>query len=220
MMSKSQTTGFTYKGVVGAQPPKNNNNNHHGIFEFKGKWYHAYHNRVVAMKKGIPPVYKRNLAIEELNYNADGTIAQVIYTENGVTQIGAINPYERNQAEMLQDQNGVATKKNGDAGMLVTGLKNNAWIKIQGVDFGKKGPKSFSANLNGLSSGTSLEVREGSTQGKQIAKMVSSGKEGSGLQTLTVKTGAIKGKVDIYILVTSTNPSASLDVDWWSFQQR
>jgi len=220
MMSKSPTTGFTYKGVVGAQPPKNNNNNHHGIFEFKGKWYHAYHNRVVAMQKGIPPVYKRNLAIEELNYNADGTIAQVIYTENGVTQIGSINPYERNQAEMLQDQNGVATKKNDDGGMLVTGLKNNAWIKIQGIDFGKKGPKFFSARLSGLSSGTSLEVREGSITGKQIAKMVSSGKEGSGLQTLTVKTGDVKGKVDIYILVTSTNPSASLDVDWWSFQQR
>ena len=220
MMSKSPTTGFTYKGVIGAQPPNNNNNNHHGIFEFKGKWYHAYHNRVVAIKKGIPPVYKRNLAIEELNYNADGTIAQVIYTENGVTQIGAINPYERNQAEMLQDQNGVATKNNDDDGMLVTGLKNNAWIKIQGVDFGKKGPKSFSARLSGLSSGSSLEVRIGSITGKQIAKMVSSKKDESGLQTLSVKTGEVKGKVDIYLLVTSSNPSAFLDIDWWSFQQR
>ncbi|MGQ7854517.1 glycoside hydrolase family 43 protein [Pedobacter sp. WC2501] len=220
MMSKSPTTGFTYKGVIGAQPPNNNNNNHHGIFEFKGKWYHAYHNRVVAIKKGIPPVYKRNLAIEELNYNADGTIAQVIYTENGVTQIGAVNPYERNQAEMLQDQNGVATKKNDVGGMLVTGLKNNAWIKIQGVDFGKKGPKSFSARLSGLSSGSSLEVHIGSITGKQIAKMASSEKDESGLQTLSVKTGEVKGKVDVYLLVTSPNPSASLDMDWWSFQQR
>jgi len=220
MMSKHPTSGFTYKGVIGEQPPNNNNNNHHGIFEFKRKWYHAYHNRIVAIKKGIPPVYKRNLAIEELNYNADGSIAKVIYTKNGVTQIGSINHYERNQAEMFQDQYGVMTKSSGDGGMLVTGLKNNGWIKIQGVDFGNKGPKSFKARLSTNSSGTSVEVREGSIKGKQIAKLMLSGKHESDLQTLSAKTDVIKGKVDIYLLVTSSNPSAGVDLDWWSFQQR
>jgi len=220
MMSTNPTTGFVYKGVIGAQPPNNNNNNHHGIFEFKGKWYHAYHNRVVAIKKGIPPVYKRNLAIEELNYKPDGSIVQINYTVNGVTQIGTVNPYQRNEAETLQDQEGIMTKNAADGGMQISGMKNNNWIKIQGVDFGKKGPKLFSAQISGLSPGTSLEVRAGSLDGKPIAKLVSTGKQAAGLQLHTGKAELIKGKQDLYLVVSGVDSANGIDIDWWRFQQR
>src|SRR6185369_13348522 len=63
LMSTSQTSGFTYGGVAADQAPSNNNNNHHSIFEFNDKWYHAYHNRIVATQAGISTTYKRNLGI-------------------------------------------------------------------------------------------------------------------------------------------------------------
>nr|AIA95226.1 CAZy families CBM6/GH43 protein [uncultured Sorangium sp.] len=68
MTSDKPTEGFVYKGIVGDQPPINNNNNHAAEFPFKDRWYHVYHNRIVAKEAGIPTGFRRNLAIEEFEY--------------------------------------------------------------------------------------------------------------------------------------------------------
>ena len=112
------------------------------------------------------------------------------------------------------------TKNTADGGMQISGMKNNNWIKIQGVDFGKKGPKLFSAQISGLSPGTSLEVRAGSLDGKPIAKLVSTGKQAAGLQLHTGKAELIKGKQDLYLVVSGVDSANGIDIDWWRFQQR
>jgi arabinoxylan arabinofuranohydrolase len=215
MMSKSPTSGFTYAGVVAAQPPNNNNNNHQGIFEFKGQWYHTYHNRKVAYALGIPTEFKRNLAIENLNYKPDGSIEQVTYTSNGIVQVESINPYQRVEAETMAAQKGVKTEICSNGGMNVTGIKNGDWIKISGVDFGTKRAKKFTANVAGK--GTSIELRLGSETGKLIGTLgVSNTADDQTWRSLSCKVNGAIGKQDLFLVVKGADTN-EIKIDWWTF---
>lgn len=168
LTSKSPTTGFQYGGVVAAQPPINDNNNHAAEFEFKGHWYHIYHNRIVAKTAGIPTGFRRNLAVEQLNYNDDGSIKQVEYTTDSVPQLTWVNPLERVEGETFSAQHGVETEPCAKGGMALTELDNGDWIKISGVDFGTKAPSLFTAELASAIEGARLELHLGSPDGRLI----------------------------------------------------
>ena len=137
MTSDKPTSGFTYRGVVSDQPPINNNNHHAAQFEFKGHWYHVYHNRIVAKEAGIPTGFRRNLALEEFTYKPDGSINKVEFTTNGVKQQGSLNPFVKVEAETFNAQKGVETIPCDEGGMCLTELANGDWVKLAGVDFGE-----------------------------------------------------------------------------------
>jgi len=220
MMSKSPTTGFTYAGVIAAQPPQNNNNNHQGIFEFKGQWYHSYHNRAVAYKLGIPTEFKRNLAIELLNHKADGTIEQVTYTSDGVAQVGSLNPYERVEAETMSAQQGVKTESSNQGGLAVTNVKNGDWIKIRGVDFGTKGAKKFSASVASIGEQNQIEIRLGSVTGKVIGtlKIPNTGSRENWKEASCKIEGAI-GKNDLFLTIKGAS-TPEINIDYWTFSAK
>jgi arabinoxylan arabinofuranohydrolase len=93
MMSTSPLTGYVHKGTAMPNPPDNSgNNNHHSIFQYQGNWYIGYHNRYVAIQQGIDTTYKRNACMDQLYYNADGTIKQVACTKSGMPQLGTPGP--------------------------------------------------------------------------------------------------------------------------------
>lgn len=216
MTSKNPISGFTYAGVVAAQPANNNNNNHQAIFEFKGQWYHAFHNRTIANQLGIPTEFKRNLGIETLNHKAEGTIEQVVYTANGVKQVESINPYNRVEAETMSAQKGVETEICRNGGMNVTGLKDGDWIKISGVDFGSETAKKFTANM--VSNGSIIELRIGSQTGKLIGTLNTSASQN--FKSISAKVDdEVTGKHDLFIVVkgSGTNP---LKIDWWKFSTK
>src|SRR5262249_51264526 len=117
MTSASPTAGWTYRGTIGPQPPSNGNNNQASEVGFNGAWYPAYHNRYVATQAGISTTFRRNLGLERLNYNADGTIQPVVYTMDGVAQLGNLDPYVRVEAETLNAQSGIETEPCSAGGM-------------------------------------------------------------------------------------------------------
>lgn len=168
LKSNSPMSGYTYGGIVADQPPENGNNNHASEFVFKGKWYHAYHNRVVAKKAGINAEYKRNIAIEVLNFKDDGSIAQVTYTTDGVPQVGTLDPYARVEAETFNAQSGIETDTCNEGGMAVTQISDGDWVKVRGVDFGTVGAKSFSARVASTANNAAIELRLGSESGTLI----------------------------------------------------
>ncbi len=220
MTSKSPTTGFTYAGIVAAQPANNNNNNHQGIFEFKGQWYHAYHNRKIAYALGIPTEFKRNLAIEKLNYKPDGSIEQVTYTTDGIVQVEGLNPYTRIEAETMATQKGVETEICSNGGMNVTAVKNGDWIKINGVDFGAKGAKKFTASIASSGKGNAIELRLGSETGKLIGTLaISSTKDNQTWQSLSCKVNEAVGKQDLFLVIKGANMN-EMKIDWWAFSAK
>ncbi len=168
LSGSSPMSGYTYRGVLAGQPPSNDNNNHASEFEFKGQWYHAYHNRSVAKQAGIDATYKRNLALEVLNFKADGTIQEVTYTTDGVPQVGSLNPYVRVEAETTKAQSGIETETCSKGGMDVTSIGDGDWVSVRGVDFGA-GAKTFSASVASASAQGAIEVRSGSPTGTLLA---------------------------------------------------
>jgi len=83
---------FTYRGII--LRPMNSGTNHHSIVEFKGKWYLFYHNsdlyyqhhpelpKLSGWGHGKSPhPYRRSICVDELHYNRDGSIREVIPTK-------------------------------------------------------------------------------------------------------------------------------------------
>lgn len=73
-MSSSPTGPWKYKGVFMDQ--EYNANNHHSIVKFKGQWVLFYH-RWLDAKDSTCHKRQRHTAMENLTFNADGTIQKV-----------------------------------------------------------------------------------------------------------------------------------------------
>ncbi|RZK59717.1 MAG: glycoside hydrolase [Pedobacter sp.] len=77
--AKSITGPWTYQGIIQENVP-NSFTTHPGVLDYKGKSYFFYHN-------GSLPTggsYRRSICIDEMFYNADGTIKKIVQTEAGV----------------------------------------------------------------------------------------------------------------------------------------
>ena len=153
MMSDDLLTGWEYKGTILPQLPYNVGNSHAAIFPYKDKWYIAYHNRKVhfdRVDEGLETYSRkqRSVCIDELQYNDDYTIKQVVPTDEGPQQLEALNPFVRNEAETMAEQSyllpGIKTEvcADEDGGRMVTDIDNGDWIKIAGVDF-EEGANTF-----------------------------------------------------------------------------
>ncbi|HMP83870.1 MAG TPA: glycoside hydrolase family 43 protein [Verrucomicrobiota bacterium] len=219
MTSDNPTNGFTYRGVVAAQPPLNsNNNNHSAQFRFKGRWYHVYHNRIVARDAGIPTGFRRNLAIEEMAFNDDGSIKRVEYTTNGVAQIGHLNPFARVEAETFNAQHGVETQPCNQGGMNLTDLHNGDWVRVVGVDFGAAGAKTFLARVASAGQGGNIELRLGSPDGKLIGTCkVSDTGDWQTWKDVSCDVSGANGVQDLYLKFTGGDQPL-LNLDHWTFQ--
>lgn len=212
LKSSSPMSGYTYGGILADQPPENGNNNHASEFEFQGRWYHAYHNRVVAKKAGVPDTYKRNIALEVLDFNADGSIKEVTYTTDGVPQVGTLDPYVRVEAETTNAQSGIETERSSGGGMYVSSIGDGDWIRVRGVDFGSSGAKSFSASVAATGTG-SIEIHTDSATGPVLGKcdVAATG----GAQTWATTSCDVTGATGVKDLVFAFKGSFAFD--FWQF---
>lgn len=217
MISDKPDSGFTYGGVMSPQPPENDNNNHQSVFEFEGKTYQAYHNRIIAREAGIPPTYKRNLCIDRIFYNEDGTIKKMVNTIDGLTQLSYVNPFERVEAETTNAQYGIETKKCSSSGMCVTDIDNGDWIKVKGVDFGQKGVKKFCAAIAGNEPSSIIEIRLDDKEGKLIGTLLLSHTNETYKKQMG-KVESVTGVHDVYFVFKGETESNLFDFDYWVFK--
>jgi len=219
MTSDNPTNGFTYRGIVADQPPLNsNNNNHSAQFQFKGRWYHVYHNRIVSKQAGIPTGFRRNLGIEEFSYLEDGSIKKVTYATNGVPQIGHLNPYTRVEGESFNSQNGVETEPCSEGGMNLAFLDNGDWVKVVGVDFGDNGAKKFRARVASAEQGGSVELRLGSPDGKILGSCKVENTGGwQQWKDVSCEVAGPTGVQDLYLKFTG-GEQPLFNLDYWTFQ--
>jgi len=218
LTSDKPTGGFTYRGVVSDQPPINNNNHHAAEFEFKGHWYHPYHNRIVAKEAGIPTGFRRNLAIDEFEYESDGSIRKVRFTTNGVRQLGALDPFVKVEAETFNAQKGVETIPCDEGGMCLIELENGDWVKIVGVDFGSRGPKKFNARVACAGAGGKIEVRTGGPDGKLAGTCGVAGTGGAQQwKPVSCDVSGLSGKQDLCLRFTG-GAGPLFHFDCWKFE--
>jgi arabinoxylan arabinofuranohydrolase len=218
--NSNPTNGFAPQGTVLANPPQNvNNNNHHSIFQYRGNWYIAYHNRAAALANGLSnpqAVYKRSICLDALNYNANGSIQQVTPTTNGLAQLKNLNPYNRVEGETIAQQLGTKTEVCSEGGMNVTSITNGSWIRVRGIDFGT-GASNFVARVASAGNGGNIELRIDSLGGTIIGMCAVPPTGGwQSWTSVSTNVGGVFGVHDLYLRFTG-GASNLFNLNWWQF---
>lgn len=152
MTSDSPLGPYEYKGYTLENPGTlygAGGNNHHWIFQFKNKWYIAYHAATVEKLTGIEKSGYRSLFINDFEINADGSFPIQKAGKAGVKQVGNFNPYETVPGATFGAVRNIAVS---DAKTVVS-VKDGAYICIKGADL-SKGAASISLNVVPADKGT------------------------------------------------------------------
>ena len=205
------TGPWTYQGKVMGEA-ENSFTIHGGSVEYKGHHYLFYHNGKLPDGGG----YKRATCIEEYTPNEDGTLPFIKATTNGVAPLQNVNPYVRQEAETINQSEGVRCE--GDYnGCYVTNIKTSNYFKVRGVDFGETGAKSCTVRLRVENKGTLL-IRIGSRSGTTIGRIAVEPTNGEWQDFTCDLTTPITGVRDLFFSLSGRGPHL-MDFDCWQFSE-
>ena len=232
---------FTWKGTILGDPSMNGksingNNNHHGIAEFKGHSYVVYHDRRIAKgfngleiipaddgKPNPNEGYHRSVSIDEMFYNADGTIKQVTCTNEGPKQIENFDPYDWYPALTSSKQKGIRSRSNFVQGkkaehVLIPLSSKESWIRVSGVDFGTAAT-GFTVEASSAADGNKIEIRTGSATGTLAGTctLKNTGSKNTYAENKCEVSG-LKGIVDQLFLVFKGSQDSTMYVKAWGFE--
>ncbi len=120
---------FEYKGNLKKSPP--GAQDHHSIIEYHGQWYYFYHTGDYGPGASL---FRRNVCVDSLYYNEDGTMQEVIGTTTGVGQDsigktpGIVVP-GRIQAEDYFRKDGTDTLNINDSLTVVRDISSGNWLE-------------------------------------------------------------------------------------------
>ncbi len=161
------TGPWTYAGEIMPLCDTKSFTNHCGVADYKGHSYFFYHTGKLPRGGG----FGRSVAVEEFQYNPDGSFPTIMPTDEGVKPIAAFNPYQKVQAETMAFSRGVKTEQNDEIGVYVSDIHNGDYIKLQNVKFDGNTPKQFSARVASGLRGGQIEVRIDSLKGALLARL-------------------------------------------------
>ncbi len=207
------TGPWTYQGKVLGEA-KNSFTIHGGSVDFKGHSYMFYHNGTLAGGGG----YKRSTCVEEFTRNEDGSIPAISFTTKGVSPIQTLNPYEKQQAETINQSSGILCV--GDYnGCWVTNIHSGDYIKVRNVDFGSTGAANLTIRVAAEKTST-LIVRQKSQSGTIIGriKIESTGGLDQWTEITADLSRNVTGVQDIYFTFSGSATGATLfNFDTWQF---
>jgi arabinoxylan arabinofuranohydrolase len=218
MSSTSPISGYSRKGVLLPNPTLNGqninggNNSHESVFEYKGNWYMMYHDRRLSTSS----TYKRDVSIDKVEYNTDGTMKQVVVT-SGMAQLANFNPYDSIPAATMSAQKSI--KANFNASTWINYLvpqSSGAWTKLSQVDFGN-GALNFMVGAATTSTAVSVEVRTGSETGALAGTCkITATSSATTLATSQCAVTGLTGVKDVYLKFVGT--TANTNFAWFRFQ--
>lgn len=216
-MSDSPTGPWTFAGSI-MDGNAQSSGNHPGIIDFKGKSYVFGFNYAVQLaREGTRVGERRSICLDELTYNADGTIEKLpFWDDTSAPQVGTLDPYVQTEAETIAWAWDVQTEPCDEGGMDVTSIDNGDYIKVAGVDFGN-GATSLEVRVASGSGGGSIEVRLDGENGTLVGTCDVS--DTGGDQSWTTETCSISGASgvhDLYFVFTGGS-GRLFNFDWWKF---
>jgi len=190
--------------------------NHSGIVEFKGHNYFFYHTGVLPGGGG----FGRSVSVEEFQWQKDGRIPRIKFTEEGVNPIGTLNPFNRTEAETIAFSKGLRTEWNLKQNrVFVSDIHNEDWLKVREVEFGNNEAKGIEMYAASALQGGTVEVHLDSLKGQMIAKVdvpQTGGWEEWELSTAKVSE-SVSGKHDVFFLFKGLKGCKLFNLDWWKF---
>jgi len=200
-------------------------NNHQSVFEYEGKYYFTHHAPTLNKRiNGNTTQGYRSPHIQELTFNADGTIQQVVGTYAGVEQVRDFDPYRVFEAETFGWSKGVATAKVdggspqfGDAApnLVVRDVDNGDWTALSSVDFGA-GAASLTAKVRPLAAGATIEVRLGDVTAPVVATIPVDAPLGEWTE-VTASLDGVTGVHDVYFTYAGPAGEDLFELDTWAF---
>jgi hypothetical protein len=101
--------------------------------------------------------------------------------------------------------------------MVVYPVGPRAYVKVAGVDFGARGPRTFKASVASASPGGHIDFRAGSPQGALVASVPATG--GSDVwKELSVPASGVAGVQDVYFVFNAGGRHVVFSVDYWQFE--
>ncbi|MET7392882.1 family 43 glycosylhydrolase [Dactylosporangium sp. NPDC005572] len=204
-------------------------NNHQSVFEFEGKYYFTYHAPTLNKRiNGNTTQGYRSPHIQEMTFNPDGTIRQVVGTYAGVDQVRNFNPYRVFEAETLGWSKGIATAKidGGSAqfgasapNLVVRDVDNGDWTALSAVDFGTGGAKTVTAKVRTLAAGARIQVRLDSVAGP-VAGTIQAGTPSGEWAEVTAALDGATGVHDVYFTYEGPAGQDLFELDSWKFDRR
>ena len=213
--SKKPEGPWKYGGVV--MDPQSAFTIHPGVTDFKGKTYLFYHNADLPGGGG----FHRSVCVDELEFNADGSVKKVTATKEGASQNGVLDPYKTVEAETICWESGIETEKCSDenGGMNVCDIDNGDYIKVKGVDFGA-GASMFGARVASAATGGKIELRLDHVDGKLIGTCPIKNTGGDQQwEHVSCKVSGATGVHDLY-LVFKGGEGDLFKFNWWKFKRR
>lgn len=207
---------WTYAGEIMPLCDTKSFTNHCGVADYKGHNYFFYHTGKLPNGGG----FGRSVAVEEFKYNADGSFPTIMPTDKGVQPVDKFNPYRKVEAETMAFSKGIKTEQNDKVGVYVTDIHNGDYIKLQGVHFCKKIPRTFTARVASGLRGGAIEIRIDSLGGKLLGSLEVPATGGwEEWQTLTTDlTSVVKGHHDLYFVFTGRKGPKLFNFDWWEMR--
>jgi len=202
-------------------------NNHQSVFEFEGRYYFTYHAPTLNKRiNGNTTQGYRSPHIQELAFNPDGTIQQVVGTYAGAEQVKNFNPYRVFEAETLGWSKGIATARidgpSAEFGASVPNLvlrdvDNGDWTALSSVDFGTDGARSVSAKVRALGAGGHVRVRLDSLTGPLVGTIPAGTPIGEWAE-VSGELDAVSGVHDVYFVYEGPAGADLVEIDSWTFE--
>ncbi len=214
---------WTYRGEIMPQENTGSFTNHCGVATLKGHNYFFYHTGKLPGGGG----FGRSVAVEEFNYNADGSFPIIHHTDEGVQPIATLDPYVRQEAETMAWGEDVHTEqlviRNSEfvtPTVYVSDINNGDYILVREVDFGNVVPTSFTASAASALQGGRIEIRLDTPYAKPIATLVVPCTGGwEQWKTVTTSVSAVTGKHNVYFTFAGNKGAKLFNLDWWQFSK-
>ena len=224
-MSKNPMGPYEYKGIIMPEHENGCWTNHHSIINYKGQWYLFYHQNAFSPNDDK----RRSVQIDQLYFNADGTIKEVKKTMRGVginkaTEKIEIDRYSTASADVTTELiDTVNTFRSYQATLPVKG----SWLQYNDVDFSGVENTAYLIVNAKAAGNTEFCIREKTAKGKLIARIpmnvvsqMGQFRRDQSNQWLT-QTVALqyvpKGVTD---LVVTCEGDAAVSVNWVQFKNR
>lgn len=210
------TGPWTYAGPIMPLSDTGSFTNHCGVADYKGHSYFFYHTGKLPGGGG----FGRSVAVEEFQYNADGSFPTILPTNEGVKPVDTFNPFRRVEAETMAFSKGVKTEQNDQIGVYVSDIHNGDYIKLQNVAFGNRLPRTFTARVASGLRGGQIEIRVDSLGGQLIGTLNVPGTGGwEQWQAMTIDLiSVVTGTHDLYFVFTGRKGPKLFNFDWWEMR--
>lgn len=215
-MSDRPTGPWKYMGEIMPLCDTGSFTNHCGVADFKGNSYFFYHTGKLPGGGG----FGRSVAVEQFDYNPDGTFPVIMPTDEGVAPVGTLDPYRRVEAETMAWSSGVGVEQNAETGVYVSDVHNGDYIMVKNLNFGSGAPRTFGASVASALRGGTLEVRLDSPEGDLIASLDVPGTGGweNWRYIETPALAEVPGLHDIYFVFKGRKGPKLFNIDYWRFE--